>query len=211
MPTRNANEYLASGEADDFKKGGVTDEDTLKDKAEIDALISTAIAPIDARVTDIENGHVVLLNAKSTLASQEPTGLDTPLQLTFGDAQGNPLTDDITIDVNGAIKFHVAEKFIMNFRAHYGRTGATGTSHLMFRFKKNGVQVGDSFATKLDSANVLIPWDSSSFIIDAQVDDVITAEIIRDSTGADFGGVFQFLSSNGWNSAPCCAVSVYKV
>lgn len=210
MPTRDAKEFLQSGEVDDYKKGGATDEDTLKDKAEIDALIAGVTDPLDLRVTELEEGHEVVLNAVCPAVSQEPSGLDAPLQITYGPAQGGP-SDPVQVDALGNIQFNTADKYIINFRAHYGRAGSAGTSILMFRFLKNGVQQGQSFATKITDAEILVPWDSSSFIFEAEIGDVLTSEIIRDSAGANAGGLFSVASSAGWDDAPCSAVSIYKV
>lgn len=210
MATRDINEYLESGEVDGVKKGGTTDEDTLKDKAEIDALIASVTDPIDARVQNLEEGHTVVLNAKSPLASQEPAGLNSPLQLTFGPAQGT-VSDPVMLSAAGALTFNTTDKYIINIRAHYGRTGAAGTSILMFRVLKNGLAIGDTFATKIDSADILVPWDSSSFIFNATAGDVLTTQIIRDGAGADAGGLFAQASTAGWVTAPCCAASIYKV
>lgn len=211
MGTRDINEYLSSGEVQDVKKGGTTDADTLKDKAEIQALILETTGPIDARVLELEEGHTTILSGVSTLASQAPTALDTPLQLTYGPAQEVPGAE-IHLSSTGVITFNKAGKYVVNFRAHYGRTGASGTSILMFRVLKNGVAQGHSFAAKMSSADDLIPWDSSSFIVDAQIGDTLVSQIIRDSAGVNFGGVFQIPSTAaGWAAAPCAAVSVYKV
>lgn len=211
MSTRDINEYLSSGEVLDVKKGGTADADTLKDKAEIEALIQTATGPIDTRLTDLEEGHTFVLVATSPLAAQAPTALDTPLQLTFGAAQEVPGAE-VHLSDTGVITFNKAGRYIVNFRAHYGRTGAAGISILMFRILKNGIPQGHSFATKLASADELVPWDSTSFIVDAQIGDALVSQIIRDSAGSNYGGVYQVSSTSaGWAPAPCAAVSVYKV
>lgn len=208
MPTRNITEYLGSGEVPDIKKGGTDPDDSLQDLGEVKVITDA----LDTRVASLEEGHTVVLNAVCPAASQEPIALDTPLQIVFGPAQGLP-TDPVSLEADGTLTFNVTDKYIINFRAHYGRTGASGTSVLMFRFVKNGVtQVGDPYAAKIADADTLIPWDSSSFIFEAVAGDTLHAEIVRDSAGSNFGGLFAVPATVvGWGSAPCAAVSCYKV
>jgi len=210
MPTRDINEYLESGETDAINLQDVTPDDAVLTKGETTTLIESITDPIDIRVTRLEEGHEIVLNAICGAVSQEPTGLGVPLQVTYGGAQGGP-SDPVQVDALGNILFNEAEKYIINFRAHYGRTGASGTSILMFRFLKNGVQQGNSFATKIADGEILVPWDSSSFVFDAEVGDILTSQIIRDSAGANAGGLFEQLSTDGWAGAPCSAVTIYKV
>lgn len=210
MATRNINEYLESGEVNDVKKGGTNPGDSLQELDEVQTAIAAVTDPLDVRLFDLEDGHTIVLNATSLDASQEPTGLGVPLQITLGAAQGTS-SDPVMIDATGAITFNTEDKYIVNFRAHYGRVGGAGVSILMFRFLKNGTQIGPAYATKVDNADVLIPWDSSSFILNAAVGDILTAQIIRDSNGNDSGGLFAHTSADGWGTAPCVAVSVYKV
>ena len=214
MPTRDINEYLESGEVDAINKGDILPDDAVLDKGEtqtlVDDSIASALIPIDVRLTELEEGHTVVLSAVSTLADQQPVALDTALQVTYGPAQevvGAP----VHVSAAGALTFNTADKYVINFRAHYGRTGASGTSILMFRFLKNGIAQGNPFAAKLADADTLVPWDSSSFTFDAEVGDVLTAEILRDGAGSNFGGLFAVPSNTTWGTAPCAAVSLYKV
>ena len=207
MATRDAKEFLESGEVDDIKKGGTTPDDSLPDLAEVKAITDA----LDTRISDVEGGHSVVLQASSPLASQEPTALDTALQISYGVAQGSG-SDPVMLSGLGAITFNTADKYIINFRAHYGRTGGAGTAVLLFRFLKNGIQVGDAFATKISDAETLVPWDSSSFIFEAQAGDVLTAEIVRDGAGNNSGGLFAVPATlGGWNGAKCASVGIYKV
>jgi hypothetical protein len=166
-----------------------------------------AITALDTRVTAVENSHTVLLQASSTALTQEPTTTDTALQVEFGVAQ---VTTDIDISAAGAITFKTAGKYIISPFFQYGRTGGVGTSILLNRYLRNGVQEGGSLAAKVDNADTLVPW-SSSIQFTAAVNDVLTIEIIRDSTGSDSGGLFAVNPTPvGWANAPCAAIQIYK-
>ena len=166
------------------------------------------IASISDRITNIEAGHSVLLNATSTSASQQPTALDTSLQIEFGAAQ---TTTDIDISNTGALTFKTAGKYIISFFFQYGRIGGVGTSNLLNRLLINGVQVGNTLGAKIDNADVLVPW-SSTVQITLEANDVLTTEIVRDSSGNNSGGIFALTPIvAGWNNAPCASVQVYKV
>lgn len=162
---------------------------------------------VDSRLTEIEASHTLLLNASSTASSQQPIALDTSLQVEFGVAQ---VTSDIDIDVNGAITFKTAGKYIISPFFQYGRAGASGVSILFNRILVNGTQLGNSLGAKVDNADVLVPW-SSSIQFTAGLNDVVTIEIIRDSVGTNAGGLFSSSpTAAGWNLAPCAAIQIYK-
>ena len=82
----------------------------------------------------IEESHSVLLNAASTASSQEPTELDTALQIEFGIAQ---TTDDVEIAATGAITFKTAGKYIVSPFFQYGRGGSVGVSNLFSHATSN--------------------------------------------------------------------------
>ena len=143
----------------------------------------------------------------SVAASQQPSSVDSALQVEFGPAQS---TTNIDISAAGDITFKAAGKYIISPFFQYGRAGASGTSVLLNRYLKNGVQIGGSLASKIDNANTLVPW-SSSVVFEAEVNDVLTIEIMRDSTGNNSGGLFAVTpTAAGWAVAPCASIQIYK-
>jgi len=159
------------------------------------------------RITVLEASHELLLVASSTASSQQPGTTDTPIQVEFGVAQ---TTTDISISAAGAITFNTAGKYIIAPFFQYGRSGSTGTSILLNRYLRNGTQEGGSLAAKIDSADTLVPW-SSSIQFTAVVNDILTIEVMRDSSGNDSGGLFAFSPTlPGWNQAPCAGIQIYK-
>lgn len=199
MADRELNDILQSGENTSIYLGGTTPGDKVVETVTLDAL--------DDRVTELEASHTLLINGASVAANQQPGTVDTPLQVEFGSLQS---TTDIDLSAAGAITFKTAGKYIISPFFQYGRTGATGTSHLVNRYLVNGVQSGNSLAANIDNANTLVPW-SSSIQFTAAANDVMTIEIIRDSAGNDSGGLFAYNPTlAGWNDAPCAAIQIYK-
>lgn len=203
MADRELVNVLVSGEIANINLGGITSDEAVQTKADV----ATTLVPYDARIAELEASHTLLLIASSTAATQEPSVVDTPLQIEFGAAQ---VTTDIDISAAGAITFKTAGKYIISPFFQYGRTGATGTSFLMNRYLRNGTQEGGSLAAKIDNANTLVPW-SSSIQFTAAVNDVLTIEIVRDSGGDNSGGLFSLSPTTlAWNDAPCAAIQIYK-
>lgn len=160
------------------------------------------------RVAEIEASHTILLNCTSLALAQEPATTDTPLQVEYGAAQS---TADVSMAADGALTFNTSGSYQININSHYGRTGGTGTSVLAFRLLMDGVQFGSSLAAKVDNANTLVPW-SSTFIVEATAGQVLTTELIRDSTGNDSGGLFVMQPTlPAWADAACTAMQIYKV
>lgn len=139
-----------------------------------------------------------IIRTSSAAASQAPSGLGVPLQLEFGPAVSTP---QLSLSAAGAITCNITGTYLFRFKLQKGRTGASGTSILMSRLLINGVQSGISSAARMTSPEPV-------YIIDTKVDlsltagDVVTIEIIRDSAGSDFGGLYAVTSSHGWNLAP---------
>lgn len=130
----------------------------------------------------------ILLDAKSYI-SQEPTGLDIPLQLTFGAAQGNPFVDEVTLDAAGAITFHTGGRYSFNVGMQLARTTGAGTAYLFLGWLINGTPVGNSVIFKAESSDFSFPY-RSSFEFEVPTGAILTTELIRDSSGVDNGGVY---------------------
>ena len=129
------------------------------------AIISTY--PIDASVnltdkligTDVEDAsktknytissilalkQIALTNVLAAVdtTNQEPSGLDSPLQVTFGAAQGTA-TDPVMLDALGNITFNQGGLYLFNGYANFERQGSSGgVSVTLFRALINGVQSG---------------------------------------------------------------------
>ncbi|EDQ9876400.1 hypothetical protein TE20_004554 [Salmonella enterica subsp. enterica] len=131
--------------------------------------------------------EVEVLRASSTVA-QAPTAVDTALQLTFGGAQGTA-SNPVMINAAGLVTFNAAGSYAVRIKLQAGRTGASGTSILLSRILVNGAQYGSPAATKLLSADVTIPIESR-VAINVTAGQTMAVQIMRDSAGANFGGVY---------------------
>lgn len=151
-----------------------------------------------------------LLDASSTAANQLPAGLGTPLQVEFGPAVGTG-SDPVQLSAAGLLTVNEAGTYILKVSVQVGRTGATGTSLLFLRALVDGVQAGRSVAFKLGNSNNLTKFSDVTLLTLPVPGTTIKYEIIRDSTGANFGGLFQATSADGWNSSPSAALRVERL
>lgn len=131
--------------------------------------------------------EVEVLRAASTVA-QAPAAVDTALQLTFGSAQGSA-SDPVMLNAAGLVTFNTAGNYAVRIKLQAGRTGASGTSILLSRILINGAQYGSPAATKIVSADITIPIESR-VVINPTAGQTFAVQIMRDSAGANFGGVY---------------------
>lgn len=144
--------------------------------------------------------EVEVLRAPS-LVAQAPAAVDTPLQVSFGAAQGAP-TDPVSISAAGLVTFNAAGNYAVRVKLQAGRTGASGVSILLSRILLAGAQYGSPAATKLVSADVTIPIESR-VVINATAGQTFAVQIMRDSAGTNFGGIYpQAATVTAWGTAP---------
>lgn len=144
--------------------------------------------------------EVEVLRAAS-LVAQAPTAVDTALQVAFGAAQGAP-TGPVSISAAGLVTFNVAGNYAVRIKLQAGRTGASGVSILLSRILLAGAQYGSPAATKLVSADVTIPIESR-VVINATAGQTFAVQIMRDSAGTNFGGIYpQAATVTAWGTAP---------
>ena len=169
--------------------------------SDISAYISSGIATSLA-VTNV-------LNATDT-HNQTPSGLDTPLQVTFGIAQGTG-TDPVMVDALGNITFNESGIYLFNGYANFERQGSSGGDAVIaFRALLNGVQAGVTKMVELKDVGTSVPYDLT-LPINATAGDVLTWEIMRDSSGVDQGGLYAHTLLGGWSNVPSVSVSIYKI
>ena len=150
-----------------------------------------------------------VLNASDT-HNQVPSGLDTPLQVTFGIAQGT-VADPVMVDASGNVTFNESGIYLINGYASFGRGGVSGgTCVVAFRALLNGVQAGVTKVVEVKDADAIIPYELT-IPINATAGDVLTWEIMRDSLGADRGGLYSVTLLGGWSNVPSATLSIYKI
>lgn len=153
--------------------------------------------------------EVEVLRAPSTVV-QAPTAVDTPLQLTFGAAQKSS-ADPVMINAAGLVTFNTAGAYAVRIKLQCGRTGATGTSVLLSRILLAGVQFGSAACVKMTQTDATTPTDSR-VVINATAGQTFAVQIMRDSTGSNFGGVYpQAATVTAWGTAPSALLVISRL
>lgn len=171
-----------------------------------EVLTQIADAPIYAAAGVKE---VEVLRAAST-ATQAPSAVDTPLQLSFGAAQGSA-SDLVMINAAGTVTFNTAGNYAIRIKLQNGRTGATGTSILLSRILLNGAQVGSTAAVKMTQTDATTPTESR-VVLNTTVGQTFQVQIMRDSAGSNFGGVYpQTATVTAWGTAPSALLVISRL
>lgn len=153
--------------------------------------------------------EVEVLRAAST-AAQAPTAVDTALQVSFGAAQGSS-SDPVMINAAGLVTFNTAGNYAVRIKLQNGRTGATGTSILLSRILLNGVQVGSAAAVKMTQTDATTPSESR-VVLNPTSGQTFQVQIMRDSAGSNFGGVYpQVATVTAWGTAPSALLVISRL
>ena len=166
----------------------------------VGALASTVLGQLDA---------TLVLNAFSTVI-QAPSALNTPLQVTFGGAQGSSSTP-VMIDALGNITFNQSGLYIINAYGSVERTGSSGgTAIFLFRGLVNGTPSTTTKAFHLDTPDVAFPYEIT-IPFQATAGNVLTFQVMRDSSGANHGGLYPHTNLGGWGNVPSTEILIWKI
>lgn len=176
----------------------------------IEEKAGTILEGIGFPLRPVESGtpNVVVLQGFSD-ANQEPSSTDSPITVNFGSAQGGP-NDPVQLGANGEITINERGYYRLNLTFKVGRIGSSGgVAYIFLRGLRNNTQVGRALNTIVDSPNIAIPeqFEISGFF---EVGEVIKAQIYRDSSGVNEGGLLVETSSIGWGIAPSARIEVNK-
>lgn len=153
--------------------------------------------------------EVEVLRAAST-ATQAPTAVDTALQVSFGSAQGSA-SDPVMINAAGLVTFNQAGNYAVRIKLQNGRTGATGTSILLSRILLNGAQIGSAAAVKMTQTDATTPSESR-VVVNPTAGQTFQVQIMRDSAGSNFGGVYpQTATVTAWGIAPSALLVISRL
>ena len=153
--------------------------------------------------------EVEVLRAAS-LVAQAPTAVDTPLQVAFGAAQGAP-SDPVSISASGLVTFNQAGNYAVRVKLQCGRTGASGTSILLSRLVLGGTQLGSAACVKLTQTDATTPTESR-VVINPTAGQTFIAQIMRDSAGSNFGGIYpQAATVTAWGTAPSALLVISRL
>ena len=160
----------------------------------------TASSPLIAQV----------LHAPS-VANQAPGGLDTVLQVNFGSGTGTG-SDPVMVSGLGDITFNDVGVYFVNAVGYLSRVGASGgISVMLFRSLVDGSQVNSIGAISLPTVGVTVPETLSFPIRISTPGTVLTFEILRDSSGVDYGGLYPTTTLSAWDDAPSSALTIWKL
>lgn len=147
------------------------------------------------------------LEAIST-TTQNPVAADTPYQVVFGSGNSNT---EVTVASNGVITINTAGLYLITFDLNFSRANNTGISTVISRVLINGAATNFTNAVKMDTSVNIQP---TNFVLfrSFSAADVITVQIIRDSAGANDGGLYTFDPVlAGWANTPSAAVRIQKI
>ena len=152
------------------------------------------------------SGYQAKLSTFSSV-NQNPSAVDTPLQITFGSAQ---TTADVSISAAGVITFNTSGNYLIDIFLRFGRSTSTGNATILNRILKNGAQILNSNGVILSAATQTIPF-SAAIPLTMAAGDTMTMEVARDSAGTNDGGLFVVSPTvAGWNIVPSATVVVNK-
>ena len=152
------------------------------------------------------SGYQAKLSAFSSV-NQNPSAVDTPLQITFGSAQ---ITADVSVSSAGVITFNTSGNYLIDIFLRFGRSTSTGNAIVLNRILKNGAQILNSNGVILSAATQTIPF-SAAIPLTMAAGDTITMQVARDSAGTNDGGLFVVSPTiAGWNIVPSATVVVNK-
>jgi len=137
---------------------------------------------------------------------QSPSG-NTALKVEFGATQSSTNLDILS---SGNVVFSTAGNYLVNTFISVTKEGVSGNvSVFAFRALINGVQVGDPKVFKIIEAGLLTPYELTVPVI-ANANDVLTYEIMRDSSGNDSGRL-EGANLLGWvGTTPSAQIEVWK-
>jgi hypothetical protein len=151
-----------------------------------------------------------ILDGVATDLVQEPTGVGdaNAIQINFGSAV-NTISDPVMLSAAGTVTINEAGTYRLKVSLQFGRIGASGVSELLFRVTVNGSQAGRSIVAFVNSANDTQHFENDTWL-NVPANTVIAYEIMRDTAGSNFGGLYGYTPTEGWNVAPSAAIRVER-
>lgn len=172
--------------------------------------LDTEFATLESDIADLQEGKAdisFIALQSSDFTNQEPSGVGVARQVTFGSYATN---STITLEADGEVTFKVKGRYHAEIRLQIGRVGVAGTSLILVRCLKNGVQYGGGSAFKLADAEVLLPC-VAILHLDMEIDDTLKFQIMRDPSGDNSGGLYMTDPSDGWNNIPSANITITKI
>ncbi|QDP68183.1 MAG: hypothetical protein Unbinned1473contig1000_61 [Prokaryotic dsDNA virus sp.] len=148
-----------------------------------------------------------VLTGTSADSLQVPSGLDTPLQVTFGAAQGT-IVNDVMIDAAGTVTFNQAGQYHVFVELSTAKQSAGAITYIVVR--------GLLSSTEIDYPDVIgltteefFPY-KKKFIVDATASQTFQIQLMRDSNGSNDGYLSRFAGSGGFGITPSAFIKIWK-
>lgn len=155
----------------------------------------------------LDNWNIESSLVSQSFADQNPSSVDTPLQVVWGTASNT----SVDVASNGVITFLEDGLYYLTFNLNFGRTADSGTVILAVRFLVNGVASGITQKFTMSDSTASVPLCTSDWL-SASASDTITAQIIRDSAGINNGGLLSTdITLADWADAPSAAICIQKI
>ncbi len=149
--------------------------------------------------------------------TQGPSALDVRHVVLFGDTLSGGgqnifnITGELTIATDGSITCNETGSYQFLMTLNYGRSTASGVAKVNVRITIDNVQLGGSGDNWQSSKDDRLA-KSTAFNLNLTAGQVLRAEIVRDSTGANDGSLFATTpTTSGWNDIPSSIMACYKI
>jgi hypothetical protein len=153
-----------------------------------------------------------LLEGYSVAATQYPTGLGVTqrVDVEYGPAIVIP---SCTLAATGIVTFTQPGAYRVKTHFQFGRTGAAGTSILLFRSLVDDVQLNSALVIKVDKATALY-YVENTYWVEAVAGTTFHTEVMRDLSGNNSGGLISFIptdeGTDTWSYAPTAALHINR-
>lgn len=146
--------------------------------------------------------------SSNILITQEPVGLDTPVQISFGSATSNEFID---LTAAGTVTILEDGTYDLIGTFNIGRQGSSGgTAFFFIAAFLNGNQARTPIYAEVNNPNIVFTLQYR-LVGEFVVGDEIELFMNRDSLGVDAGGLFSALSSVGWGIVPSAGIRILKL
>lgn len=140
--------------------------------------------------------------------SQEPTTLDTPLQVNFGPASSNSA---VSVNAAGRLTILQSGLYSIIWGGSFSRSANAGQAIIAASLFKDGSRVGPVIAHRLDDGNFTVPYSLTTVGV-YTAGTYFELWIARDSSGINDGGFLsKTINIPDWPNSASAFVSVNKI
>lgn len=162
------------------------------------------VAYADLSTKPTSSGYKQELLVSSVAATQTPAAADTLLQVEFGPATS---TSNVSLSTAGALTFTTAGEYVVRYGLSV--SGGTAGTTLYIRVLLNGSSLEPTHRVQVSANNITSYNETIALSVNAG--DVLTLQIVYDSTGAGAGGLKQAAPTiSGWSAAPTAGMTICK-